>query len=184
MLRVAVALPLPLPEIVVELWNPDDVFVDERTLEVVFDRVVLLEDEIVLLEDEDVLLEGLIELLEEEEVLLEDVVVPLLAEAQVPSPFGLPLKHLQLLEHGSPAAPLLLPSSHSSPRLDSQILLPQPAGVAPRLIIYGRPEWPSPNVCVPFATTPSAIARAWKPLTPTVGYVEKASWTLQLQLDR
>jgi hypothetical protein len=116
MLRAPVALPLPLPvpETVVELRNPDDVFVD---------GVVLLEDGVVLLEEE----------------------VVLLLERQVPSPFGLPLKHLQLLEHGSPTAPLLLPSSHSSPRLDSQIPLPQPAGVAPRLIMYGRPEWPSPN---------------------------------------
>jgi hypothetical protein len=141
MLRVAVALPLllPVPEIVVELWNPDDAFVDDTGLEVPLDGDMLLEDETVLLEDVGLLLEDGIGLLEEEDVLL-------LAARQVPSPLGLPLKHLQLLEHGSPETPFLLPSSHSSPRLDSQIPLPQPAGVAPREIMYGRPEWPSPNV--------------------------------------
>jgi hypothetical protein len=65
---------------------------------------------------------------------------------QVPCPDGLPLRHLQLEEQPSPGVPLRLPSSHSSPSEGSQIPLPQPAGVAPRLMMYGRPIDPSPKV--------------------------------------
>lgn len=101
---------------------------------------------------------------------------------QVPSPFGFPLSHLQDFEHPSPST--VLPSSHSSPRAGSQCPSPHPAGVAPRVMMYGRPLWPPANCCVPGATTPSAIAMAWKPLIPVDGYAEKASWTEQLQLER
>ncbi len=58
---------------------------------------------------------------------------------QVPSPAGRPERHLQEIEHGSPLTPFLAPSSHSSPKEGSQTPFPQPAGVAPRLMIYGRP---------------------------------------------
>lgn len=94
---------------------------------------------------------------------------------QVPCPDGLPLRHLQLEEQGSPGLPLRLPSSHSSPSEGSQIPLPQPAGVAPRLMIYGRPIVPSPKVWVPGSMIFCAIARASKALSPVDGYVEKAS---------
>jgi len=43
---------------------------------------------------------------------------------------------------------------------------------------------PSPKVCEPSPMIFWAIARASNPLAPTDGYVEKASWTLQLQLDK
>ena len=94
---------------------------------------------------------------------------------QVPFPDGFPLRHLQLEEQGSPGVPLGFPSSHSSPIPGSQVPLPQPTGVAPRLMIYGMPTLPSPKVSLPCPVIFCAMARASKPLTPVDGYEVKAS---------
>jgi hypothetical protein len=61
---------------------------------------------------------------------------------QVLSPAGRPERHLQEIEHGCPFTPFLAPSLHSSPSEGSKIPFPQPAGVAPVLMIYGRPMDP------------------------------------------
>lgn len=100
---------------------------------------------------------------------------------QVPSPFGKPLSHLQLREQPSPLT--VFPSSHSSPKAESHLPSPQAAGVAPRLRMYGSPMVSSPKVLLPSPMMSLAMARAWKPLTPVVGYSEKASWTLQPQFE-
>lgn len=76
---------------------------------------------------------------------LEDVTVS--SGRQVPLPAGLPLSHLQLEEQPSPET--VFPSSHSSPSAGSNMPSPQPAGVAPRLMMYGRPIVPSPKVSDP-----------------------------------
>lgn len=62
----------------------------------------------------------------------------------VPSPFGRPLSHLQLKEQPSPLT--ILPSSHSSPSSGFHFPSPQAAGVAPRLMMYGKPIEVSPKV--------------------------------------
>jgi hypothetical protein len=95
------------------------------------------------------------------------VVFPLGFGRQCPSPVGSPDSHLQLAEHPSPLT--VFPSSHSSPRAGSQCPSPHPAGVAPRLMIYGRPIVPSPNVWEPSPMMSLAMARDWKPLIPTDG---------------
>src|SRR5438045_5298567 len=92
-----------------------------------------------------------------------------LPPAQPPSPSGPPLRHLQLAEQGSPAAPLFLPSSHSSPKFGSYLPFPHPTGVAPRLIMYGIPIVPSAKVWLPTPEISCAMARAWKPHTPGGG---------------
>src|SRR3569833_695470 len=105
------------------------------------------------------------------------------APLQVPAlASSTPKRHLQDLSHRSPAFPLLEPWSHSSLNFGSYFPSPQPVGVAPREMMYGRPRVSSAKFCDPTPRMPMAMARAWKPPRPEVGFSAKASCTLHLQL--